>query len=230
VKIKICGLMETATLATATAAGADFLGMVLAPSTRRVTPAHARRLVNCARAIKSQSKMVGVFVNAAAAEVNRLADFCCLDYVQLSGDEDQAYCRQIERPLIKAIHISSQTTEKIVMQEIENNLALKLPNFIIVLDTGVGQLYGGTGKTFDWQLAREVAGHYPVIVAGGLNPSNVGELVRQVHPWGVDVSSGVETHGSKDEVKIRDFIEQARGANSKVPNKHQTLPTTPGTE
>ena len=101
--------METATLATASAAGADFLGIVLAPSTRRVTPVQARRLVKYAHAIKSHSKMVGVFVNAPAAEVNRLADFCCLDYVQLSGDVDQAYCLEIERPLIKAVRVGVQT-------------------------------------------------------------------------------------------------------------------------
>jgi phosphoribosylanthranilate isomerase len=230
VKIKICGLTDAATLTTAAAAGVDFLGMVLAPSTRRVTPVQACCLVKYAHAIKSQSKMVGVFVNAPAAEVNRLADFCCLDYVQLSGDEDQAYCLEIERPLIKAVHISSQTTQKMVMEEIENDLALKLPGFIILLDTGLGKAHGGTGKTFDWQLASEVAGRYPIMVAGGLNPDNVGALVRQVHPWGVDVSSGVEINGKKDETKIRAFMEEVRGANSQVPIKQKTSKITPGTE
>jgi phosphoribosylanthranilate isomerase len=211
-KIKICGLTSEAVLATAVAAGADFLGLVLAPSTRRVTPVAARLLAKSARTLKNQQKIVGVFANAPAAEVNRLADYCSLDYVQLSGNESLDYCCEINRPLIKAIHVSCQSLVNAVLDEIEAIMALHLPGSIVLLDKGSVQANGGTGQVFDWQIARKVVFRYPVMIAGGLNIVNVGVLIRQVQPWGVDISSGVETDGKKDEEKIRAFIEKVKSA------------------
>jgi phosphoribosylanthranilate isomerase len=209
--IKICGITDIETALATAEAGADLLGLVLATSRRKLAPEQSRKICDAVRALGTPPKLVGVFVNLPAAEVNQLAADTGLDYVQLSGDEDWNYCKEIKCPLIKAVHISEGTTATGIINEIaEGYRVLGENGFIPLLDTKTGQAYGGTGVTFDWELAKAVAVRHNIIVAGGLNPENVGELVRQVKPWGVDVSSGVETEGRKDIAKIRKFIETVR--------------------
>jgi phosphoribosylanthranilate isomerase len=134
-----------------------------------------------------------------------------LDWVQLSGHESCAYCQEIKKPIIKVIHISPGTTVEEVLSNIETGYRLLAKKeFVCLLDAEVGGAYGGTGQTFDWELARAVSARFPVMVAGGLTPTNVGQLLMVVKPWGVDVSSGVETDGQKDPVKIKEFIEVVR--------------------
>jgi len=158
--------------------------------------------------------MVGVFVNSAVDEVNRIADYCHLDWVQLSGDENWDYCQKIERPIIKAVHVPNPMTSHEIISELAMGYQL-LPkqNLICLLDSKVGDTYGGTGQAFDWQLARKVSARFHVLIAGGLTPTNVGQLVKETQPWGVDVSSGVETNGQKDTVKIKAFIQVVRAAS-----------------
>jgi phosphoribosylanthranilate isomerase len=203
--------METEHALAAAGAGADFLGLVFAPSRRMVTLEKALEIVEAVHCLNCRPAIVGVFANAPVAEVNRIADMCRLDWVQLSGDESCGYCSEIARPIIKVMHVSSDTDIKTVLAEIEEGYRLKPERELIyMLDTKDAVSYGGTGKIFNWRLARQISTRHNIIIAGGLNPSNVGRLIEEVAPWGVDVSSGVETDGKKDVLKIRTFIESVR--------------------
>jgi len=212
-KVKICGLSEVEHALAASEAGADFLGLVFATSRRQVSPEKASPIVEAVHRLRRQPAIVGVFVNSPAQEVNQIARYCQLDWVQLSGDETWHYCQQIERPVIKAIRISPANTAQEVLAEIEAGYQMFAPQKLIcLLDSQVGDAYGGTGQAFNWQLAEEVSARFPVIIAGGLTPTNVGQLIKRIQPWGVDVSTGVETNGVKDTPKIKAFIEAVRTA------------------
>ena len=143
-----------------------------------------------------------------------IASSCHLDWVQLSGDEPWEYCRQITKPLIKAVRIrQGQRPELICANLATGEQILSSQKHLYLLDSEVKGRYGGTGITFDWSLAQRVAEQFPVIIAGGLNPDNVAQVIEMAAPWGVDVSSGVEVGGAKDIVKIRAFIEAVRRAD-----------------
>lgn len=207
VRVKICGLMEVEHAVKAGKAGADFIGMVFAESKRRVTPEKAAQLVASVCDINPRPEAVGVFRNASAEEVNRIARECRLDRVQLSGQEPIEYCRDITFPIIKVVHVSPDANADLTLAQVQKWYeVMQGKKFLCLLDTVVDGKYGGTGITFDWQIAKAVAARFPVMVAGGLTPENVAEMVREVKPWGVDVASGVETNGLKDPIKIEAFI------------------------
>jgi len=213
-RIKICGITDKANALAVVEAGADFIGLVFAPSRRQVSPTKAREIANTVKRSGDATRVVGVFVNALAPDVNRIADFYALDWVQLSGDESWEYCQELKKAIIKVIHVSSgQKTDEILV-DIETGYEL-LPEkeLICLLDSRVGGAYGGTGQVFNWQLAKEVSVRFPVMIAGGLTPANVGQLVREVQPWGVDVSTGVEINGLKDTSKIRAFVKAVRSTH-----------------
>jgi phosphoribosylanthranilate isomerase len=186
--------MEVEHAVKAGKAGADLIGMVFADSKRQVTIEKAAYIVESIRDINPRPEVVGVFMNTPAREVNRIARECRLDRVQLSGDESIEYCREITLPIIKVLHIGANTNTGIIPAQAQKWYdAMKGREFLCLLDTVVDGHYGGTGKVF-------------VMIAGGLTPENVAQMVREVKPWGADVSSGVETNGRKDPQKIESFI------------------------
>jgi len=214
-RIKICGIRDENYALAAVEAGADFIGLVFAPSKRQVTPTKACEIASAVRKSSDTTKVVGVFVNAPASQVNEIADFCALDWVQLSGDESWEYCREVIEPIIKAIRIGQQSPEELYAELSAGDELLPSQRFITLLDSQVEGKYGGTGESFNWNSAQQVAKWFPIIIAGGLDSNNVAKLIERVRPWGVDVSSGVETEGVKDIAKIRRFIEEVRKADER---------------
>ncbi len=214
--VKICGLSEIEHALAAGEAGADFLGLVFAPSRHQISLEKAKQIVDAVHSLKSRPAVVGVFVNLAAQEVNHIAEYCRLDWVQLSGNETWQYCLEIEKPLIKVIHVAEGQKAEGIIAEIETGYEVLIKGFFCLLDSEVIYAYGGTGQVFNWQSAKEVSTRFPVIVAGGLTLSNVSRLVKEVQPWGVDVSTGVETNGQKDISKIKEFINKVKGVEGRT--------------
>ena len=217
-KVKICGLRNIDDALAAAAAGADFLGIVFEPRSKRyVDEDEAKQLIQSFRERWGQDgpRWVGVFANQPLEDVQRVIAHCDLDMAQLSGSESPDYCRQVAKPVIKVVHVRSDAPAQDVLAEVSNSLALYgSDGHMCMLDTFKQGVLGGTGQVFDWDVAREVAHSHLILLAGGLNRDNVAEAMRQVGSWGLDVSSGVETDGKKDAAKIVDFIEQVRRADA----------------
>ncbi len=214
--VKICGILEESHALAAARAGADFIGLVFAASRRRVSLERAMNIAETVKAAGATTKIVGVFADLPLETVNKIADRCLLDRVQLSGDETWEYAAKVARPVIKAVRIGMGSAHRVSVQ-IAEGARLLGPDCLFLLDTEVRGKYGGTGVTFDWRLARSIAHSFPTIVAGGLSPDNVGQAIRTARPWGVDVSTGVETKGVKDPEKIVAFIEAVRRADDAQP-------------
>ncbi len=202
-QVKICGLSEVRHLRAAVEAGADLVGLVFyKPSHRYVTPQHARELLQTLEEASTQVEVVGLFVNEEADFINEVAELAGLDVVQLHGDESPEFCQRIRRPVLKALHMHGPA-------DLNKLRAYRDVTWRLLLDTPTPG-WGGSGEAHDWNLAREAAREQRVFLAGGLRAENVGEAINQVKPWGVDVSSGVETNKIKDGTKIRTFIAQVR--------------------
>jgi phosphoribosylanthranilate isomerase len=203
--IKICGLRDLAIARAALDAGADYLGFVLAPSRRRVSAEEVRSIT---RELPDSARTVGVFVNEPAATINKLVAECGLGYAQLSGDEPPEVVSAIRAPVLKAFRVGGAEP---------TGLDRCRPDVVaFVLDGARDGAYGGTGRTCDWTLAAQIAARHPSFLAGGLTPENVGEAIAHVRPFGVDVSSGVESSehpGKKDIARIAAFIEAVRMAD-----------------
>ena len=201
-EIKICGITNYDDAAAAVECGADALGFIFhSPSPRYVSPEEAKGIID--KLSGHPVCKVGVFVNHKRQLVKEIVSYCGFDMVQLHGDESPAYCASFPPDiLIKAAAPGS-------MDDL-----LKLESYRVrafVFDTRTGGLYGGTGKTCDWDLAAAFARRRPLIIAGGLGPDNVQDAIRKVAPAAVDMNSGVEAEpGIKDREKMRMAVERVR--------------------
>jgi phosphoribosylanthranilate isomerase len=210
--VKICGLREPEHAAAAAAVGADLLGFVFAPARRRVSPDQARRCLDAARAAAGASRFlaVGVFVDAPVAEVNGVAEAAGLDLVQLHGDESPATLQGLNRPALKAVRPLLGSDPVAVSRVLDDFGGGPTAPLAFLLDGHSPTAAGGAGVRADWRLARRLVRRHPVLLAGGLDPENVGAAIAAVRPLGVDVSSGVETAGVKDVARIVAFVAAAR--------------------
>ena len=215
-KFKICGLRDADNALVAANAGADFLGLNFVPGVRRqITLERAQSIVECLQAALEDRvpTLVGLFANQPVDEVNRIVEQCGLEIAQLCGDEPQEYWDEVVVPVIRQIKVrddipTDDAVERAARQ-IEDVVGSGCTPMLDKFEQGA---LGGTGRTFDWRIAGELASRYDLILAGGLTPDNVARAVEEVGPWAVDVSSGVETDGVKDADKIRRFAHEVRRA------------------
>jgi len=203
-RIKICGLTRAEDLLAAVETGADAIGLVFyPPSPRHVDLPTAAAL---ARAVPPFVSIVGLFVNADPAVVRQTLAAVPIHLLQFHGDEDEAYCRQFDRPYLKAARV------KPGMDLVQ--YAAAFPSAQAILLDAFVDGYGGGGKSFDWSLVPSALGK-PIVLSGGLDAGNVGEAISRVRPAAVDVSSGVEAaKGIKDAGKIRAFVAAVRAAGA----------------
>ncbi len=203
-RIKICGLTRARDAQAAVAAGADALGVVFAPSPRQVTIERACAVLADAPPAVAR---IGVFVDAPLEEVVAAIDACGLTAVQLSGTESPRDCQSLPVPAIKAFHVGTDFPLH-TMEPYRGHAAA------LLLDTFVTGKAGGTSQSFDWHATGDLPGWAPSFVAGGLHADNVGECIRALRPFAVDVSSGVEAcAGIKDEDRIAAFCDAVRDAD-----------------
>ncbi len=200
-RVKICGITRYEDAEAAVDYGADALGFIFYEgSPRHVFPETVKEIISN---LPPFVTTVGVFVNATPTEIREVIEFTGVDIVQLHGDEPPEECLFWPR-VIKAIKVR----DLIDLEELK-----KYRVSAYLLDTYSPDLPGGTGKTFNWDIAIEAKRFGPIVLAGGLNPDNIADAVKKVRPYAVDVSSGVEAKkGIKDHEKLRLFIERAKGA------------------
>ena len=194
-KIKFCGLRTLDDIYYANELAPEYVGFVFAPKSKRyVTPAQAEQLRN---ALSKKICAVGVFVNENPAQVAALLNNGIIDAAQLHGNEEDAYINNLRglsnKPIIKAFQI---------------HCALRITNYALLSDFILIDAGAGDGKTFDWSLIKNLRREY--FLAGGLNPDNVGDAIKLLNPFAVDVSSGIETYGRKDFDKMAAFAKAVR--------------------
>ena len=202
VRVKICGITCIEDALHVADCGADALGLVFyAKSPRAVSPDQARKII---AALPPLVTTVGLFVNEAPETIREIVDTCGLDLIQLHGDESPGQCLYPPRRVLKALRVNGEQSLAGLNQYRVSAL---------LLDAWRPDSYGGTGHLCDWQLAARVAAERRVILAGGLTPENVAEAIRLVRPYGVDISSGVESApGRKDPDRVAAFIRNSKSA------------------
>jgi len=199
IRVKICGICDLEAANMAVEAGADLIGFHFCDSDRRVSPEQARSIIE---ELLVRPKIVGVFIDEAPDEVRQIAEFVDLDLLQLHGSEPPGF--EAGRPVMKVLKVKDGEVPR----------AADWPD-PIMLDSWSADQRGGTGRTWDWDAARAVLESRRVFIAGGLQPGNVGKVVSEFRPYGVDVSSGVEARPRvKDPDKVRAFVRAVRLAEA----------------
>ena len=223
-KVKICGIRKLEDAQTAAGAGADFIGLVFVPGRpRQLEIGDAREITAGIKKLGAGApRVVGLFAGQPLDEVNRTIEECGLDLVQLCAQEPLDYCGNTQADVIKVVHVAGDIQihqdgggagpaqqELVDLEELVDSYTRQ--GHIVTLDRLVDGIPGGTGQSFNWDVAGHLSGRgNSFMLAGGLTPETVAQAIATVHPWGVDVSTGVEVNGVKDPEKIRAFIRNAK--------------------
>ena len=218
IRAKICGIQRIEDALVAAAAGADFIGLVFVPERRRrlAVDVAAKIVADLRDRCSNAPDVDGLFADQPFEEVCQIIATCGIQFAQLCGRESPEYCNLVQQEtgakVIKVLHVAGSKDISQSVNDLETLLlSYQEAGCYITLDRLVEGLQGGTGQSFDWEVAARLSRKgYEFLLAGGLTPDNVAEAVAQVRPWGVDVSSGVETGGEKDPAKIHAFINNAR--------------------
>ena len=218
IRVKICGIGDPDDARAAAQAGADFIGMVFVPERhRRINREDAKIIVDEVRGRDGPApRMVGLFADQPLEEVNETIAHCGLDAVQLCGGESLEYAMAVGCQVIKVVHVpASSKAPDDVPELVDRVREFSEAGPLVTLDRLVEGIQGGTGRGFNQELAASLSRRgLSFLLAGGLTPVNVGRAVSVVRPWGVDVSSGVETLGKKDHRKIHRFVTNARDTDA----------------
>jgi phosphoribosylanthranilate isomerase len=209
-RVKICGVSDPADARRVADLGAWALGMIFWPQSPRACPLDSAEAIGAE--LQRRLELVGVFVNATLDEIAETADRCNLSVVQLHGDEGPAYCREVARrtgaKVMKAVRVRD-AAQLHDLQRFHTDFHL--------LDAYSPRTPGGTGETFDWELARRHPRTPPVVLSGGLDPDNVGQAVETARPFAVDVASGTEAApGRKDPAKLTAFVRAVEEADARL--------------
>ena len=211
-KVKICGVRDVKSALVCESSSADFIGLNFVPNVhRKVDISSAIEISNSINTIKK----VGVFADQPVEHVISIINQCDLDYAQLSGNENLEYCMQIGFPVIKSIKIdfnsNIRTIKETIFPQIDNFIHNKI---IPLVESYVPGSYGGTGTEISIDLAKQIAENFDIILAGGLTPLNVKNMVDYIKPWGVDVASGVESEKKQTTNQIIEFISNAKNGDN----------------
>jgi len=202
VNVKICGITTIDAATAAIQYGANALGFVFAKSKRKLSAQQAKEIIDT---LPEGLMKVGVFVNESKEEIEKIVKVSGINAIQLHGDETADFASSFSLPIIKAFSISSQED----LQQV-----ISFPCDYALLDSPRGQYHGGNGIAFDWSIIKDYNfGNTKIILAGGLNETNLIEAVYTTNPFMVDVSSGVETDGKKDLEKIKNFLRIAKSVH-----------------
>jgi phosphoribosylanthranilate isomerase len=204
-KIKICGLTSLEDARFVSGALAHYMGFIFYDkSPRHIEPAKAGAIINWIEG----PECVGVFVNQPLDDVNMIARQTGVDLVQLHGNESAEYCGLVDKPVIKVLHVSEETTAESLEEQINR---FRSHVDYLLFDTKIDGKWGGTGQPFDWDILDEISGGIPFFLSGGLNDTNIRAACETVHPYAVDLSSGLESEpGVKSFDKIEAFIDEMR--------------------
>jgi phosphoribosylanthranilate isomerase len=227
--VKICGNRDPELCRLAAKAGADLLGFIFVPGVKRyVEPSIAAECISSTSRSGDKAPLaVGIFVDERPSRINEIAGIANLDLIQLHGNERLTDLQVIERPVVKVLRPTERESYEEIERKLEAYLRANNAPIAFLIDRFDAKHYGGAGIKANWNLAAKLASNYPILLAGGLDPDNVADAISTVGPVGVDVSTGVETDGTRDAEKIQAFIAAAKQsfANRSLPGTAVGFPT-----
>jgi phosphoribosylanthranilate isomerase len=211
-RIKVCGVDDIETAELCTVLGVNFIGLYFTEGSWRISPDVARSITRHISRYPKRPVVVGLFSKTPSYEVNLLAEYCNIDWIQLSGNESQKYAKALKRPVIRLTHVNDDTTAEFIQQQVSGQFGSRS---VCLLDSGANKR-GVSEKPFDWELLTGLSPFIPVLVGGGITAENVGHLIDKYRPWGVNVNAGVEWCGQKSPSKIKAFVKAVKEADDKI--------------